>query len=82
MLSGYKYYVDPGSKSNVELGTFSHPFKALDDPIRELFNFGIPILGLMQTPPLISILVKHGSNTTIHSDTMPLIIASSDVLIR
>jgi hypothetical protein len=33
--------VDPSSpKSNIELGTRAYPFKAMDDPFREMFNIG------------------------------------------
>jgi hypothetical protein len=33
------YYVDPDSLSNLELGTKEHPYKSVNLPILELFNF-------------------------------------------
>ena len=34
-----EYFVDPDTmNSNIELGTREHPFRAIDDPFRELFN--------------------------------------------
>ncbi|TNV87896.1 hypothetical protein FGO68_gene393 [Halteria grandinella] len=81
---GFNYYVDPSSSfSNIELGTQNFPFKALDDPFRELFNFGVPALSKrVNSLPLITVNIMHGSNTTIHSDNMPLIMVNSDVLIQ
>ncbi len=35
-----KFYVNPNSTSNLELGTIDHPFRMLDDAFREMFNYG------------------------------------------
>ena len=43
---GLNYFVDPSSKaSSIELGTQSYPFKAMDDPFREIFNYGVISMG-------------------------------------
>jgi hypothetical protein len=56
------------------LGTRNFPFKALDDPFRELFRFTVSnspndgnINGIRK------IFIKYGSNVTMHSVDMPLI---------
>jgi hypothetical protein len=37
-----EYYIDPSSQlSNIELGTKSNPFKAMDDPFREMFDLAM-----------------------------------------
>lgn len=35
----YQYYVNPNSTSHIELGTFEYPFKNMDSPVKEIFNF-------------------------------------------
>jgi hypothetical protein len=35
----YVYYIDPNSTSHIELGTFEYPFKNMDSPAKEIFNF-------------------------------------------
>eukprot|EP00347_Sterkiella_histriomuscorum_P010201 403377217 len=50
-----EYYVDPSSNaSNIELGTLHYPFKALDDPFREIFNYAA------QYDETFKIYLKHG----------------------
>jgi hypothetical protein len=38
-LYEYEYYVNPNSTSHLELGTFDFPFKNMDSPAKEIFNF-------------------------------------------
>jgi hypothetical protein len=78
------YYIDPSSQlSNIELGTQQFPFKALDDPFRELFSLALlspdfrPAWALM-----INIRIKHGSNVTMHSIDMPLLAINSYITIE
>ena len=35
----YVYYIDPNSTSHMELGTLEYPFKNMDSPAKEIFNF-------------------------------------------
>ena len=35
----YEYYVNPNSTSHIELGTVEYPFKNMDPPVKEIFNF-------------------------------------------
>lgn len=59
-----EYYVDPSSNSsNIELGTIEHPFKALDDPFREIFAME----NTYKMQQKFIIYVKYGSNLTLHS---------------
>ncbi|CDW72908.1 UNKNOWN [Stylonychia lemnae] len=74
---GKSYYVDPSSSlSNIELGTIEYPFKQLDDPFREIFN------QLSWLGEEFIIYLRQGSNLTIHSEQMPLVLANSKVTIR
>jgi hypothetical protein len=38
-LFEYAYYINPNSTSHLELGTFDYPFKNMDSPAKEIFNF-------------------------------------------
>ena len=61
-----EYYVDPSSTlSNIELGTRAYPFKAVDDPFRELFTLA-PLMSA-NSGLIAKIYLKQGSNLTIHS---------------
>ena len=76
IILGYDYYIDPSIElSNIELGTFEHPFKAFDDPFREIFNHAVNLEGDF----LINI--RYGSNLTIHSIGMPLLILNTNITI-
>eukprot|EP00347_Sterkiella_histriomuscorum_P013996 403362565 len=71
------FYVDPSSmSSNIELGTKQYPYKALDDPFREIFNYAA------QFDTTFKIYVKHGSNLTMHTNQMPLIILNSMIYLQ
>ena len=62
------YYVDPSSNnSNIELGTISFPFKAMDDPFREIFKYAVAL------DTNFTIRLMHGSNLTIFTLAMPLV---------
>ena len=76
-MIGTEYYIDPQSESNIELGTLEHPFHALDDPFRELFNFAVE-LGVELN---ITVNIKHGSNVTLHSVDMPIFMLNMNFLI-
>lgn len=65
---GFEVFVDPSSNfSNVELGTKLHPFKALDDPFREIFNYA------SDRDLKFVVNLKHNSNLTILTPVMPLL---------
>ncbi|TNV87766.1 hypothetical protein FGO68_gene11233 [Halteria grandinella] len=85
LIIGFDYFVDASSTlSNIELGTKKHPFKALDDPFRELFNHGVPYfanLGISEAQNF-NVYLKHGSNATLHTDDMPLIIANVGIQVK
>ena len=72
-----EYYVDPSLKiSNIELGTKQYPFKAIDDPFREIFNY------LAQYNENFTIFLKWGSNLTIHTNSMPLFAIHSTIYLK
>ena len=69
------------TNSFVELGTKEYPFKALDDAFRELFDYAINSV-THTVDGTYKILIKYGSNLTIHSMDMPLIILNSRIIIE
>ncbi|TNV87906.1 hypothetical protein FGO68_gene6650 [Halteria grandinella] len=76
----HEYYIDPSStQSNVELGTKLFPFKAIDDPFREMFEVSSQVANTQVT-----IYLKYGSsvNLTMHSTDMPLILVDARVSIK
>jgi hypothetical protein len=78
---GFNYYVDPSSKaSNIELGTKAFPFKSIDDPFREIFNSGLASVG-GAVSALITVNLKIGSNLTVFSGKMPILVLNSNMLI-
>lgn len=81
-LLGNNYYVDQSSKKSfVELGTKDYPFKALDDAFRELFAHALNSASY-SIDGTYKILIKHGSNLTMHSVDMPLIAINSQIIIE
>ena len=82
VLLGNNYYVDQSSANSfVELGTKDYPFKALDDAFRELFSYAINSAS-HSINGTYKILIKYGSNLTIHSVDMPLIALNSKIVIE
>lgn len=70
--------MDPSSAySNVELGTRQYPFKAMDDPFREMMSLAAQLEGVK-----VRIFLKHGSNLTMHSIDMPLVTANAQIYIE
>ena len=65
----------------MELGTKDYPFKALDDAFRELFAYAINSASYTINGTY-KILIKYGSNLTIHSVDMPLIALNSQIIIE
>ena len=58
---GNEYYVDPSSKLDIELGTYANPYRMLDDPFREAFNY------FADQIPTFTFYVKTKTNITLHS---------------
>ena len=72
MIIGFEVFVDPSSNfSNIELGTRSYPFKAIDDPFREVFNYA------SDRDVKMIVNLKHGTNLTILTPVMPLLSLNS-----
>ena len=84
LLLAFEYFIDPSSQlSNIELGTKSNPFKALDDPFREIFEQAmIATEGKPAGEQMIFIRLKHGSNVTMHTLDMPLVTINSFISIE
>jgi hypothetical protein len=74
--------VDQSSTNSfVELGTKDYPFKALDDAFRELFAHTVNS-ARKSIDGTFKILIKYGSNLTMHSVDMPLIAINSQIIIE
>lgn len=69
-------YDDHILQQGLELGTKDYPFRSLDDAFRTIFNNNY-----IETMNFI-INIKHGSNLTIHSEDMPLILLNSNVQLQ
>ncbi len=61
---------------NLEFGTKQFPFRSLDDAFRTIFN------NQHNNATLQTIYINHGSNLSIHSEDMPLILLNSNIEIR
>eukprot|EP00347_Sterkiella_histriomuscorum_P017693 403348360 len=64
----YEYYVDPNSTSHIELGTFEYPFKNMDPPVKEIFNF------MHERETYYTVYHKRGTSMKMYYGIMPLII--------
>lgn len=64
----YAYYVDPSSPSHIELGTFEYPFKNIDPPAKEIFNF------MYEAETDFTVYHKRGTTMKTYYGLMPLII--------
>jgi hypothetical protein len=74
--------VDQSSTNSfVELGTKDYPFKAFDDAFRELFAYTVNS-ARKSIDGTFKILIKYGSNLTMHSVDMPLIAINSQIIIE
>eukprot|EP00347_Sterkiella_histriomuscorum_P014519 403360570 len=64
----YEYYVDPNSTSHIEFGTFEYPFKNLDPPVKEVFNF------MYEKQTNYTVYHKRGTSMKMYYAIMPLTI--------
>jgi hypothetical protein len=73
VVNYYEYYVNSNSLSVFELGTFEHPFKNMDSPAKEIFNF--------MYSPLTNYTVYHmrGTNLTMYYAIMPIILLNLEM---
>jgi hypothetical protein len=69
------HYQNSTLEPNLELGTKEFPFRSLDDAFRTIFNNNNQSFNY-------TINVKHGSNLSIHSEDMPLIVLNSNVELK
>lgn len=66
----YEYYVDPTSPSHIELGTLQYPFKNMDSPAKEIFNF------MYEKDTVFTVYHKRGTSMKHYYGIMPIIIVN------
>jgi len=66
----YEYYVDPNSTSQFELGTQFYPFKNMDSPAKEIFNF------MYEKDTIFTVYHKRGTSMKHYYGIMPIIIVN------
>jgi hypothetical protein len=64
----YEYYVDSASTSHIELGTVEYPFKNIDPPAKEIFNF------MYETETDVTVYVKRGTSMKLYYGIQPIIL--------
>ena len=69
----YQYWINPNSSSQFELGTYEYPFKNMDSPAKEIFNFMYDL----ET----NFTVYHARGTTykLYYGIMPIIILNLEI---
>lgn len=60
--TGPSIFVNPDSKSNIELGTYDNPFMSMDDAFKELFNRQSAYSASGNQFYKVTIFLKAGSN--------------------
>jgi hypothetical protein len=66
----YDYYVNPNSTSYLELGTIEYPFKNMDSPAKEIFNF------MYERDTMFTVYHMRGTSMKHYYGIMPLIIVN------
>lgn len=67
-LYNYVYYINPNSTSHIELGTYEYPFKNIDTPAKEIFNF------MYETQTTFTVYHLRGTSMKHYYGIMPIII--------
>lgn len=66
----YEYYVDPNSTSHIEQGTYDYPFKNMDSPAKEIFNF------MYEGATVFTVYHRRGTSMKHYYGIMPIIIVN------
>ncbi len=66
----YAYYVNPNSTSHLELGTIDYPFKNMDSPAKEIFNF------MYEKDTVFTVYHHRGTSMKHYYGIMPIIIVN------
>lgn len=64
----YEYYMNPNSTSHIELGTFEYPFKNMDSPAKEVFNF------MYERDTMFTVYHMRGTSFKAYYGVMPIIV--------
>lgn len=64
----YEYYMNPNSTSHIELGTLEYPFKNMDSPAKEIFNF------MYETDTVYTVYHMRGTSFKNYYGIMPIIV--------
>jgi hypothetical protein len=68
IMYNYVYYINPNSSSALELGTFEYPFKNIDSPAKEIFNF------MYEKSTVFTVFHRMGTSMKHYYGIMPIII--------
>ena len=68
--NSYEYFVDPTSVSQIELGTFEYPFKNMDPPAKEIFNF------MFDKDTQFTVYHKRGITLKLYYGVMPIVMVN------
>lgn len=69
----YIYYVDSNSSSQIELGTYEYPFKNMDSPPKEIFNY------MYEKQTNFTVYHKRGLTYKMYYGIMPIIALNVDM---
>jgi hypothetical protein len=69
-INEYIYYVNPNSSSQLELGTKDYPFKNMDSPAKEIFNF------MYEKDTVFTVYHYRGTSMKHYYGIMPIIIVN------
>lgn len=66
----YEYWINPNSTSHIELGTIEYPFKNMDSPAKEIFNF------MYEKDTIFTVYHMRGTSMKHYYGIMPIIIVN------
>ncbi|CDW85403.1 UNKNOWN [Stylonychia lemnae] len=69
-LDKYEYFIDPNSTLIFEFGTYDYPFKNMDSPAKEIFNF------MYERDTDFTVFHKRGTSMKHYYGIMPIIIVN------
>lgn len=67
----YVYYVNPNSTAYLELGTYEYPFKNMDSPAKEVFNF------MYERETVLTVYHLRGTSMKHYYGVMPIILLNT-----
>jgi hypothetical protein len=68
----YVYFVDPSSVASFELGTIDYPFKVMESPPKEIFNF------MFEKTTNFTVNHMRGTSMKLYYGVMPIVLVNID----